>query len=203
MQKKTALAAGLTGFGVNFVLFLAKLYIGIASNSLAVYCDAINNLGDTFACVIAILGFSLAFRLGERESLRAQSLADFVISLLIAICGIYFIYNGADRLLYPLPVSYSTRYAVIISATVFVKIFLGVFFYHINKKSPSPIIKSLLLDSFLDCFITLFAVLGLFLSNKIRFAIDGYFAIFSGIAITASAIKSIINESKFLITDKR
>ena len=203
MLKKPAFWAGITGCAVNFVLFLTKIYIGIASGSLAIYCDAINNLGDTFACVIAIMGFALCLKLGEKESDRAQGLADFVISLLIAVCGLYFIYNGAERLLYPLPISYSSKYALIIIATVFVKIFLGIFFYFINKKYPSPVFKALLLDSFLDCFITLFAILGLFLSNRINFAVDGYFAVFSGIAISVSAIKNIVKESKFLITDER
>lgn len=45
---------------VNLGLFFAKLYVGISSNSLAVYCDAINNLGDTFACIIGIIGFIFA-----------------------------------------------------------------------------------------------------------------------------------------------
>ena len=202
MPKKLAIWAGIIGCAVNFCLFLTKLYIGIASNSLAIYCDSINNLGDTFACVVAILGFSLSLKLGKAESERAQGLADFVISLLIAVCGIYFIYNGIDRVFYPLAISYSLRYAAVIASTIFVKIALGVFFFLANKKSPSPILKALLLDSFLDCFITLFAIMGL-LVYKINFAADGYFAIICGIAITVSAVKNIIGESKFLITDKR
>ena len=203
MLKKPAIWAGITGCAVNFVLFLTKLYIGIASNSLAVYCDSINNLGDTFACVIAIMGIMLSLKLNQQASDRAQSLADFVISMFIAACGLYFIYNGADRILYPLPISYSTQYALVITATIFVKILLGAMFYYTNKKTPSPILRALLLDSFLDCFITLFAIMGMFLVNKINLAVDGIFAVISGLAITVSAIKNIISETRFLITDKR
>ena len=203
MLKKPVIWAGIIGCAVNFALFLIKLYIGIASNSLSIYCDAVNNLGDTFACVIAVLGFSLSFKLGENEASRAQSLADFVISLFIAASGLYFIYNGIDRLFYPLPISYSVRYAAVIISTIGIKILLGLFFYSVNKKTPSPILKSLLLDSFLDCFITLFAIMGLFLVNKINLAVDGIFALICGAIITASAIKNIISESKFLITNQR
>ena len=202
MLKKPAIWAGITGCAVNFVLFLIKLYIGIASNALAIYCDSINNLGDTLACVIAIAGIALSLKLNSKASDRAQSLADFVISIFITVCGLYFIFNGVDRILYPLPISYSARYTLIIVATIFVKIFLGVFFYFINKKMPSPIFKALLLDSFLDCFITLFAIMGMLLNN-LNLTVDGFFAVICGIAITVSAIKNIIKESKFLITDKR
>lgn len=203
MLKKPAVMAGIAGCAVNFVLFLVKLYIGIASNSLSVYCDSINNLGDTFACAVAILGILLSFKLSEKESDRAQSLGDFVISILIAVCGIYFVYNGADRIFYPLPVSYSLKYAAVITATIFVKILLGLMFFIANKKAPSPILKALLLDSFLDCFITLFAIMGLFLVNRINIAVDGIFAVISGFAISVFAIKNIIGEAKFLINDKR
>lgn len=203
MIKRPAIWAGIIGCTVNFILFLTKLYIGIASNSLAIYCDAINNLGDTFACIIAIMGISLSLKLSSRASDRAQSLADFVISMFIAASGLYFIYNGADRILYPLPISYTAKYALVIVATIFVKMLLCVFFYFANKKMPSPIFKALLLDSFLDCFITLFAIMGLFLVNRINLAVDGFFAVICGLIITASAVKNIISETKFLITDKR
>ena len=203
MVKKYAFGAGAIGCAVNFALFLTKLYIGIASNSLSIYCDAINNLGDTFACVIAILGFFLSFKLGENEGERAQSLANFVISLFIAGCGIYFIYNGIDRVFYPLPISYSVRYAMVIVATIGVKFLLAVMFFFANKKAPSPILKSMLIDSILDCFITLFAIMGLFLVNKINITVDGFFAIICGTAITAWAIKNTVSESKFLIVNRR
>ena len=203
MIKKPAIWAGIIGGAVNFLLFLTKLYIGIASNSLSVYCDAINNLGDTFACIIAIMGIALSLKLKDIYADRAQSLANFVISFFIAACGIYFIYNGTERLFYPLPISYSRKYAAAIIATIGVKILLGIFFYRINKKANSVIIKSLVLDSFLDCFITLFAIMGLFLVEKVNFAIDGIFAIICGLAISASAIKNVIHESKFLIINQR
>jgi len=203
MIKMPAIAAGIIGCAVNFLLFLTKLYIGIASNSLSIYCDAINNLGDTFACIIAILGVLLSLRLGQIEGERAQSLSSFVINAFITVCGIYFIYNGLDRVFYPLPVSYSVRYAIIITTTIFVKIILGIIFYCSNKKQPSAVLKALFLDSILDCFITLFVVLGLFLVNKINIAIDGFFALICGGTISVCAIKNIIHEAKFLITDRR
>lgn len=203
MIKKPALMAGIIGCAVNFILFLTKLYIGFASNSLSIYCDAVNNLGDTFSCVIAIFGILLSLKLGQNEGERAQSLASFVISAFITVCGIYFVYNGLDRVMYPLPVSYFLKYALIIIATIFVKILLALLFFFANKKQPSPVLKALFLDSVLDCFITLFVVMGLFLIKKINLAIDGYFALICGGVITAFAIKNIIGEAKYLITDKR
>ncbi len=200
-MKNVRLSAALTGLLLNFILFLTKLYIGVSSASLTVYCDAVNNLGDTFACAVAIFGFVMIKRLGEKQSDRAQSLCTFVISLLIAATGIYFVYNGLERMMYPVPVQYSALYLAVISATVLVKLLMGIMYKVFDKKAPSTVLKALVLDSFLDCFITLSAVMSLVLVTKINYAVDGLFAIITGSAITVSAIKNIVSETKFLINN--
>ncbi len=200
-MNKAGLSAAIIGILSNFLLFLIKLYVGISSNSLAIYCDAVNNLGDTFSCAVALLGFYLVKRLNERKSLRTQSLCTFIISLVITVSGVYFVYNGLERIMYPLPITYSRKYAVIITATIFAKILMGMMYAFFNNKAQSPMLKALVLDSFLDCFVTVFAVMGLLLVTKVNYAVDGVFAIITGSIITVFAIKNIIQQSKFLIND--
>ena len=186
---------------VNLGLFFTKLYVGISTNSLSVYCDAINNLGDTFACMIALLGFAIAKRTGEKKQQRIQSLCTFVIGIIICATGAYFIYNGLERLMYPLQISYSKQYAVIISITILIKILMGLMYMAFNGKKPSPVLKALITDSFLDCAITVFALMGLFLITKVRFAIDGIFAVIIGTLVTVSAFKNLIEQAKYLVND--
>lgn len=192
-----------TAFGVaiNFLLFLLKLYVGISTNSLSVYCDSINNLGDTFSCLIGLLGFYLVVRLDEKRGRRAQSLASFVIGAVVTVTGAYFAYSGLERLMYPIPVSYSVNYAILILLTVFVKLSMGIFYLHVNKKSQSPVIKALSLDSFMDTFITLTAFLGFTLAEKINFAVDGIVAVIMGITVAVTALKTVISQTKYLINN--
>ena len=91
---KTGKAATIIGTIANFALFLTKLFVGISSNSLSVYCDAINNLGDTFGCLIALLGFIFYKKMNDVQNERTQSLCTFVINIIIAVTGGYFVYNG-------------------------------------------------------------------------------------------------------------
>ena len=183
-MKNVRLYAVLGGLIINFALFLTKLYIGISSGSLTIYCDAVNNLGDTFACGISVFGFIMIKRLGEKQSDRAQSLCTFVISLLIAATGIYFVYNGLERMMYPIPVRSSSRYLTVLCITIGIKICLGFMFRAVNRKAPSPVVKALALDSFLDCFITLAAIMSLVLISKVNYAVDGIFAIITGSAVS-------------------
>lgn len=200
-MKKYGTIAVIIGLLLNFAMFLTKLYVGISSNSLSVYCDAINNLGDTMACAIAIFGFVMLLRMDERRSARAQSLCTFVISAIIAVTGGYFIYNGIERLMYPLPVSYTRKYAVLIIITVFVKILMGIMYYLFNKRAKSTVLKAMILDSFLDCIVTITALMSLFLINRIQFAADGLLAIIAGGIVTVSAIRNLVEQAKSLIND--
>lgn len=198
---KTGVKTAVFGFTLNFVLFLIKLYVSISSGSLAIYCDGINNLGDTLSCIIALIGFIFAIKLNERKSSRAQALASFVIGLILAVTGAYFAYNGVERLLYPVQISYLFRYAVLIAITIIVKLVMGIVYLRVNKKHPSPVYKALITDSFLDCVITACTLMSLTLSVKINFAIDGIISVVIGITVAISAVKSIVEQSKYLIND--
>ena len=198
-MKNAGLKAVIFGAVLNFTLAVIKLYIGISSNLLTIYCDAVNNLADNFSCVLAIGGFILVKKLGERQSERAQSLCTFVISAIVAVTGIYFVYNGLERFLYPTPVVYSIKYAVLIAITVGVKIFMAVMYKAFNKHENSDVLRALVTDSILDCFITVAALMSLFLVSKLNYAVDGVFAVVTGGIITVSAIRSLIKEAKFLV----
>lgn len=198
---KTGVKAAVFGLTVNFALFLIKLYVSISSGSLAIYCDGINNLGDTLSCIIALVGFALAIRLDEKKSSRAQSLASFVIGLILAFTGAYFAYNGIERLMYPVPISFLYKYAILISVTALAKLIMGIVYFKINKKHASPVYKTLIMDSFLDCAVTLSTLISLTLSVKINFAIDSILSIVIGIAVAISAVKTLWAQCKYLIND--
>ncbi|MDE5604765.1 MAG: cation transporter [Eubacterium sp.] len=191
------------GISCNLSLFLIKLYVGISSNSLAIYCDSVNNLGDTFSALIALFAFIfiLKSKMKERKSARVQALGSFVIGSIVAVTGAYCVYTGLERFVYPVLVSYSFKYAVLIILTACVKLVMAMVYIRSNRKSPSPIYKALILDSFLDFAITTMAVMGFFLISKLNYAIDGVFGIIIGIIILVSAAKSVFHQARFLVND--
>jgi divalent metal cation (Fe/Co/Zn/Cd) transporter len=189
------------GLVANLLLFLLKLYVSISSNSLSIYCDAINNLGDTFSCLLAIAGFVLAMKLNQRKGNRVQSLCSFVIGALVAIVGAYFVYNGIERMMYPVMVSFYIKYAILVALTIVVKIIIGIVYAVVNKKHSSPVLKALVIDSFLDCAVTATALMGFYLTQKLNFAIDGAVGIVIGIIVVISAGKTVVEQAKYLIND--
>ena len=202
-MRKRDIKIAIFGIACNLSLFLIKLYVGISSNSLAIYCDSVNNLGDTFSSLIALFAFIFIIKskTSERKSNRVQALCSFIIGSIVAVTGGYCVYTGLERFIYPVLVSYSFKYAVLIILTACVKLVMAMVYIRSNRKAPSPVYKALILDSFLDFAITTMAVMGFFLINKINYAIDGVFGIIIGIIILASASKSVFHQAKFLIND--
>ncbi|MGN0570675.1 MAG: cation transporter [Candidatus Fimenecus sp.] len=193
--------AGVMAVGLlcNLLLGLVKLYIGISSNSLAVYCDAVNNFGDALLCAAVLSAVLLMKTHDEQIHRRAESLLTFCIGLVLAVAGIYFLYSGTERILYPLPIAYLRKYAVLLACTLPVKVFLAVLYHTVGKKKQSKPFKALFMDCLLDCAVTLFSLMGLLLSSKLPFAADGVFAVVIGAAVAVSAGKTVIREAKFLI----
>ena len=184
---------------LNLALFVTKLYIGISTGCLAVYCDGINNLADSLACGVAVFGFAMALRLTQEQSARAQSLVSFVTALAVAVTGAYFAYQGAEKLLYPTLVSFRVDYAVTVAVTAAVKLAMGFIFRRAHAKAPSPVYKTIMLDCFMDCGITLCALMSFGLSERLNYAIDGIVSVIIGLFVAAGAIKTLKEQTRFLI----
>lgn len=112
-------------FALNVALFSVKLYVGLCANSISIYSDAVNNMFDSlsglaaFICFAALLSSSSE---GTRAIIKkAEQFFSFVMSVIILLTGLYFAYNSLERLFYPTPISYLTRYLVMLIVTVAVK----------------------------------------------------------------------------------
>ena len=177
-------------FALNVALFSVKLYVGLCANSISIYSDAVNNMFDSlsglaaFICFAALLSSSSE---GTRAIIKkAEQFFSFVMSVIILLTGLYFAYNSLERLFYPTPISYLTRYLVMLIVTVAVKFIMFFAYRGVYRITGSPIIKVMAADSILDCFITLATVMSLTVSQYVEFAVFGL--VISTVLIT-SAVK--------------
>ena len=181
------------GCAVDLALFFVKLYIGLSTNSISVYADSLNNALDSAGCFAALAGIAL---LAKKKSPaypygfgRAQNITDFLISLGVILTGFYFGYISLERLMYPVPVWFSVKYAVILAVTAGVKILLGLFFRFGASHTESSTLKAMSYDSFLDFFITLSTIISMTLSEKAGYSIDGVTGILIAVILTVQGIK--------------
>lgn len=101
---------------LNFTITIAEIIGGIISNSLALLSDAIHNLGDGLAVLLAYI----AHRVSKKESNRRKTfgykrieiLAAFVNSIvLVAIC-VFLIWEAVQRFQNPAPIKGLVMFSV-------------------------------------------------------------------------------------------
>ena len=105
---------------LNLVISLAEIVGGIFSNSLALISDAIHNLSDTVALLIAWLTMKVSKKASNKNNTfgykRIQILAALFNSVTLIVICIYLIYEAYHRFLEPEPVK---------SIPMFVVAFIG------------------------------------------------------------------------------
>ncbi|MGN0567835.1 MAG: cation diffusion facilitator family transporter [Acutalibacteraceae bacterium] len=205
MKQNTKITLSVCGFAfaANLVLFSVKLYVGLSSNSISIFSDAINNMFDslsglvTFICLMCVA--SSAKTDADPVIRKAEQLFSFIISVITTLAGFYFLYNSLERFLYPAPVWYMTKYLVLICVTAAAKLMMFMFYRLMSKKSASSVIRVLALDSLLDFFITCATVISLVLSQNAGVAVDAIFGLVISCVIIISAVKMVLSGAASLI----
>jgi len=204
-DRKYVLSAGVFAFVCNLLLFLVKLYVGLASGSISIYSDGINNFFDCLSGALAFGSIIALSRIKSEEGgkivERTQHLLSFIMSVIVAISGFYFAYNSLERFVYPTPVNYMTKYLWIIVGTTLVKLLMIFVFRFLGKKAESPVIRVMAVDGVLDFFVSGVTVLTLVLTKNGGYAYDAVCGLVIGILITVGAIKLVVSSVKAIIFD--
>lgn len=184
-------------FGVfcNLVLFLIKLYVSLSSNSISIFSDGINNLTDSVSCLLAVICMACALNLsGKGKGAligKTEQILSFVLAVAVGVVGASFAYSSLERFMYPTPVWFAVRYFALIAATAAVKLLMFFFYRFEAKKTGSPVIKVMAVDSITDFFVTLVTLVTFTMTNFTKFTVDAAAGLFISIIIIVQAVKLI------------
>jgi cobalt-zinc-cadmium efflux system protein len=123
---------------LNGAITLIEIAGGILSNSLALISDAIHNLSDTLALMLAWV----ANRVGRRKPdsrrtfgyKRFEILSAFINASVLSAISIYLIYEAVQRFLHPEPVR-SALMLIIAMAGLFANLLSMLFLHRDSKES--------------------------------------------------------------------
>ncbi|MCH4084693.1 MAG: cation diffusion facilitator family transporter [Olsenella sp.] len=128
-REATIVRTSVLGIAANVLLAAFKAAVGIATRSVAVTMDAVNNLSDAMSSVITIVGTKLATkRPDKRHPLgygRVEYLSSTVISVLVLYAGVTSLVESVKGIAFPQTPDYTPVSLVIIAAAVVVKLLLG------------------------------------------------------------------------------
>lgn len=193
------------GLAVNIALFATKLFVGLACNSISILSDAINNLGDTLACIISVLSFVMLKKRSKNLSFgygRMEYVADFLMAIIVCCVGGGFLYTAIERMILTYLLTFTWRYFIIIAITALIKVGLGFFYLGKNKKINSGVLKASAIDSFTDAGITAMTLIGYALNRYAKLRIDAIFGIAISAFMLANGLKLLISSIKILLGEK-
>ena len=84
-REKVIVHVGIWGIVVNFVYAIFKGIIGLASGSIAIFLDAINNLSDAISSIIAVGGTKLAMKPADKFHPFGHGRIEYVSAMAMAL----------------------------------------------------------------------------------------------------------------------
>lgn len=142
--------ACVTGILCNVLLFAGKFAVGTLFGSVAIAADAMNNLSDASSNIVSLVGFRLGARPADEKHpfghARYEYLAGLVVSVMILVIGIELLKESVTKVLHPTPVAFGWLSAVVLVASILIKLWMSLF----NKKIGTLIDSKTLLATAAD-----------------------------------------------------
>ncbi|MBR0050545.1 MAG: cation transporter [Firmicutes bacterium] len=195
----------ITGIIANVFLAAFKAFVGMASHSVAVVMDAVNNLSDALSSLITIIGTKLAGRAPDKKHPmghgRTEYLSAAIISIIVLYAGVTAFVESVKKIIHPETPDYSKLSLLIIAVAVVVKILLGLYVKKTGEKVDSDALVASGSDALFDSIISgstlvaalIFITTGKSLESWLG-AVIALFIIKSGIEMLRETLSSIIGE---------
>ncbi|MBR0470393.1 MAG: cation diffusion facilitator family transporter, partial [Clostridia bacterium] len=157
-RDKVIVRTSIIGIAANVFLAAFKAAVGIASNSIAVVLDAVNNLSDALSSVITVIGTKLAGKKPDKKHPlgygRIEYLSAMIVSAIVLYAGITSAVESVKKIIWPEQADYSIVSLIIIASAVAVKIILGSYVKKQGKKVNSNALVASGADALFDAILS-------------------------------------------------
>jgi len=193
------------GIVANLFLVAFKAFVGLASGSIAVILDAVNNLSDALSSLVTIIGTKLASRLPDRKHPlghgRIEYLSALVVAAIVLYAGVTSFTESVKKIFHPEAADYSAVSIVIIASAVVVKILLGLYVKAQGRKTGSGALEASGADALFDAVLSfsvlvsalVFIFTGLSLEAYVGVVIS-FFIIKAGLEMIGETVDDILGK---------
>ena len=133
--------ATIVGIISNFILFLAKLLIGLVAGSIAIIGDSFNNLSDMGSSSITLFGIHMASKPADEDHPygheRIEYISSLFVSVFIIIIGFELLTesftNFVDGLTVYKVANFSVATLIVLVISILIKLWQGLFIKKLVK----------------------------------------------------------------------
>lgn len=145
-REKTIALTSVISIVANIALAAFKALVGIASSSISIILDAVNNLSDALSSIITIIGIKLAAKKPDKKHPYGHGRIEYIsasaISVIVLYAGLAALKESVEKIIRPQQPNYTSATIVILSAAILVKIFLGFYVKSVGKKVSSKALEA-------------------------------------------------------------
>lgn len=170
--------ASIKGIIGNVILVIFKMIVGLASNSIAIILDAVNNLTDVLSSVLTIIGTKLASKEADKEHPfghgRIEYMTTMAIAFIILGAGIGSLKESIEKIIHPAVSTFDISGLAIIAAAIVVKVVMGYYIKGQGEKYQSGALIASGVDALFDAVITFATLVSAGLVFFLNIDIQGY-----------------------------
>lgn len=198
VREKYGYLGSVTGIVINIILAVAKYFIGVATNSIAITADAVNNFSDSVSCIITLISFKMANMKPDKDHPfghgRIEYVAALIVGFLVELMGYELIKSSIGKIKNPEEVVFSVPAVIVLVLSIGGKLWLAIFNRYLGKKIDSAAMQAVATDSIGDITATSVTLIALVLSIFTDLPIDGYMGIVVSLFILYAGF-NILRES--------
>ncbi|MCM1165094.1 MAG: cation diffusion facilitator family transporter [Lachnospiraceae bacterium] len=198
--------AGKVSIFCNLLLCICKFFAGIASGSVSVTADAVNNLSDASSGVISLIGFKLSEKSADAEHPyghgRYEYLAGFIVAALILVIGVQLLRDSIVRIVSPEEVEFGILPLGVLAVSIIVKLWMMLFNRRIGRLISSETLFAAAADSRNDVISTSAVLAALIISRCCSVELDGImgaavavFILYSGVGLIKDALDPLLGKA--------
>ena len=202
-RDKIIVRTSAVGIVTNVLLAAFKAAVGLASHSIAVVLDAVNNLSDALSSIITIVGTKLSGKLPDKKHPlgygRIEYLSAMIVAGIVLYAGITALVESVKKIIHQETPEYSTISLIIIAVAVIVKIFLGKYVKAQGKKVNSGALVASGSDAMFDSVLSFSVLLSAIVFLVFKISLEAYvgaviscFIVKAGLEMMSETVNEIL-----------
>jgi cation diffusion facilitator family transporter len=148
----------------NTALFILKITAGLMSGSIALISDALNSFTDIISSIAVFICVRISGKQADEGHpfghSRAEPIAGIIVAILAGILGFELIRSSFERLFTAPEIDITSFTVIALLITIVVKLVMSWYFRRIAKAVHSSAIMASSVDSLMDVFVSVAALIG-------------------------------------------
>lgn len=198
--------SSIMGIGMNIILFLSKIFLGLYTKSTAILNDAFNNLSDSVVSIMSLVGSSISKKPADENHPFGHGRLEYIMALLVSIVivyvGINLFINSAKSFDNPNHNGLSLLSFLILFAGILIKVYIYFLNSRLYKDLDSELNLGVMLDARNDIISTVAIIIGVFLQRYVNFNLDAAMGVVVAFFVTKPGV-DLFNETVAYLLGER